>query len=132
MSRKLAMTIAVALLPVTGMAADPPARLFVKPLLCVLDESDAGCDMTFHVRWQSVVAGDYCLNDDLQLTPLRCWSLVRQGELREQRIVSEDFTYWLGDPARTSRLAAVKVEVLRVGSTDRRRERRTRHVWDVL
>jgi hypothetical protein len=26
----------------------------------------------------------------------------------------------------------VKVEVLRVGTADRRRERRTRHVWDVL
>jgi hypothetical protein len=24
------------------------------------------------------------------------------------------------------------VEVLRVGSDDRRRERRTRHIWDVL
>jgi hypothetical protein len=26
----------------------------------------------------------------------------------------------------------VKITVLRVGSADRRRERRTRHVWDVL
>jgi hypothetical protein len=46
--------------------------------------------------------------------------------------VSEEFIYWLGAPGGEDHLAEVKVTVLRVGSDDRRRERRTRHVWDVL
>ena len=47
-------------------------------------------------------------------------------------MVSEDFVFWLSPPAGTERVAEAKIEVLRVGSDDRRRERRTRHVWDVL
>ena len=57
---------------------------------------------------------------------------ARNGELREKRTVSQDFTYWLGVADSAERLAAAKVQVLRIGSDDRRRERRTRHVWDVL
>jgi hypothetical protein len=54
------------------------------------------------------------------------------GALQQEREFSEDFSYWLAAPAGSERLSPVKIEVLRVGSTDRRRERRTRHVWDVL
>jgi hypothetical protein len=46
--------------------------------------------------------------------------------------VSEAFIYWLGAPAGTQRAAEVKIDVLRLDSPDRRRERRSRHVWDVL
>ena len=54
------------------------------------------------------------------------------GEMKQQREFTEDFRYWLAIPAGTERLSEVKIEVLRLGSEDRRRERRARHVWDVL
>jgi hypothetical protein len=59
--------------------------------------------------------------------------------MKQERQVTEEFRYWLSQPpngaappAGTERLSEVKIEVLRVGSNDRRRERRARHVWDVL
>jgi len=114
-------------------AADlPAARLLVKPLLCVLDSDAAACSMTFNIRWRSPMAAEYCLNDSALSTPLRCWPSALSGSFAQQRAVSEPFFYWLGVPGSTQRTAEVKIEVLRLDSADRRRERRTRHVWDVL
>ena len=115
------------------MAADPPpVRLNVKPLLCVLDKNATACAVTFDIRWKSTSAGEYCLNDEAQPAPLRCWPRALSGEHRQERLVTEEFSFWLSPPAGTERVAEAKIEVLRVGSTDRRRERRSRHVWDVL
>ena len=113
-------------------AESPAVRLVVKPLLCVTDRDAPVCTMTFNIRWKGETPADYCLNDSFLTAPLRCWAAVRTGEHRIEREVSEEFLFWLGDPAGTERLAEVKISVLRVGSSDRRRERRTRHVWDVL
>jgi hypothetical protein len=113
-------------------AAEPQAKLVVKPLLCVLDRDDAGCHMTFNVKWAALIAAEYCLNIDLVRAPLKCWERTQTGELREKRLVNQDFSYWLGAAAGSERLAEVKVQVMRIGSDDRRRERRTRHAWDVL
>jgi hypothetical protein len=127
----LALLLAVASFP--AGAAEPPVKLAVKPLLCVLDKDATSCTMTFDIRWKSLIAGEFCLNDTLQPEPRMCWgSGQTAGRTTERREVSEEFMYWLGVPTGTERLSEVKISVLRVGSTDRRRERRTRHVWDVL
>jgi hypothetical protein len=117
----------------SAAAADPQAvRLSVKPLLCVIDKDEAACTINFDVRWKSTLAAEYCLNDSARPTPLRCWPRADAGEHTQERVVSEDFIFWLSPPTGTERVAEAKIEVLRVGSDDRRRERRTRHVWDVL
>jgi hypothetical protein len=117
----------------TATAADPlPVRLSVKPLLCVIDKNETACKINFDVRWKSVLPAEYCLNDSAKPAPLRCWPRADAGELTQERVVSEDFVFWLSPPAGAERVAEAKIEVLRVGSDDRRRERRTRHVWDVL
>jgi Protein of unknown function (DUF3019) len=124
----------------TALAADPPpVKLVIKPLLCVIDKNATACAVTFDIRWKSAQPGEFCLNDSVQTTPLRCWPRALAGEMQQQREFAEDFRYWLSVPAAGStppaggeRLSEVKIEVLRVGSNDRRRERRTRHVWDVL
>jgi hypothetical protein len=128
----LTFVVAGLALAMPAAAADPPVRLVVKPLLCVIDKGGASCAVTFDIRWKSVRAAEYCLNDEAQPAPLRCWPSANSGEHKQERIVTEDFVFWLARPAATERAAEVKVEVLRVGSDDRRRERRTRHVWDVL
>jgi hypothetical protein len=130
-----------------AFAADPePVKLVIKPLLCVIDKNATTCAVTFDIRWKSVQPNEFCLNDSVQATPLRCWPRALAGEMKQQREFSEDFRYWLSlpaaglsqpaagltPPAGGERLSEVKIEVLRVGSNDRRRERRTRHVWDVL
>lgn len=126
-----AVTGAWLALPVA--AADPaPVKLMIKPLLCVLDKDATSCSITFDIRWRSAEAADYCLGDSVNATPLRCWERAASGTLRHERSFSEDFLFWLAHPAGGTRLTEVKIEILRVGSTDRRRERRTRHVWDVL
>jgi len=113
-------------------AAEPPVRLYVKPLLCVLEKNAAACTVNFDIRWKSVRPGEYCLNDEAQPAPLHCWPSALSGEHRHERVVTQDFRFWLATPAGTERVAEAKIEVLRVGSDDRRRERRSRHVWDVL
>jgi hypothetical protein len=122
----------LAALPALAAPADLPVTLVVKPLLCVLDKGATSCVMTFDVRWKSILAAEYCLNDGKQPAPLRCWASARDGGMQQQRQVSEEFVYWLTQPAGVERLAEVKISVLRVDSADRRRERRARHVWDVL
>lgn len=133
------MRAALTILAVMGLAAlpaaaadPPPVRLVVKPLLCVIDKGATACTINFDVRWTSVLPAEYCLNDSARPPPLRCWPRADAGELTQERVVSEDFVFWLSPPTGNERVAEAKIEVLRVGSDDRRRERRTRHVWDVL
>ncbi|MBC8024417.1 MAG: DUF3019 domain-containing protein [Steroidobacteraceae bacterium] len=134
LTKRCALAIATCLVAsaASSIAAEPPLRLTAKPVLCVLDKDATSCRMSFDIRWKSVLAGEYCLNDSFLTAPLRCWASARAGDTRVERVVSEDFLFWLGAPTESEHLAEVKVSVLRVGSTDRRRERRTRHVWDVL
>lgn len=133
MIRNSLLALSLAAVSLNALAADPaPVKLSIKPLLCVLDKGATSCMMSFDVRWKSDVANEYCLNDTTKPGPLHCWSSAVSGAWLQEREVSEEFTYWLGKPGATDKLAEVKVTVLRVGSEDRRRERRARHVWDVL
>ena len=87
--------------------------------------------MSFLVVWQSGETGYYCLFNDFIDAPVRCWSEERAGRQNDARIVQENFSYWMTGRDSDSRLAQVDVEVLRMDSDDRRRRRRTRHVWDI-
>ena len=87
--------------------------------------------MSFLVLWESAQTGYYCLFNDFGETPIRCWSDERSGRTEDERIVENDFQYWMQDDSSELQLAVVTVEVLRLDSDDRRRKRRTRHVWDV-
>lgn len=130
---RLLVTLAL-LLPTLALAenqADDDMRLTVKPVLCVTDNRNPSCNMSFLVVWQSGKTGYYCLFNDLTEAPVRCWSEERAGQLSDDRIVRENFSYWMTDSDPDNRLAVVAVEVLRMDSDDRRRKRRTRHVWDI-
>ncbi len=140
---KLGGLAAGLMLAAPAFAADPapiaPVKLVIKPLLCVIDKDATSCAVTFDIRWKSSEPAEYCLSDSVQTTPLRCWPRALAGEMKQERVVSEEFRYWLSPAAAGvapqaggDRLSEVKIEVLRVGSNDRRRERRSRHVWDVL
>jgi len=119
-------------LALPAFAADPPVKLAVKPLLCVVDKGASSCLMSFDIRWKATQTGEYCLNDSAKPEPVRCWAPAINGAVLQEREVREEFIYWLGAPGGADHLSEVKVSVLRVDSADRRRERRTRHVWDVL
>lgn len=110
---------------------DTPVRLKVKPVLCITDERTPACEMSFLVLWESEETGYYCLFNDMEASALRCWTDESAGELDDQRTVRDPFSYWMTG-ADDALLAAVKVEVLRMESADRRRKRRNRHVWDIL
>ncbi len=114
--------------------AEEPAEveLNVKPLLCIVDKRTPSCEMTFEVRWESRESGYYCVLNDIEPLPLRCWDEARQGELEDERSVEQDFSYAVNEGGDAPPVAAVTVEVLRMDSDDRRRRRRTRHVWDLL
>ena len=127
----LLLLISALLAAETDVAADPTVRLTVKPVLCITDKRTPSCEMSFLIHWQSGTSGYYCLSSDLDENTLRCWSDEDTGQLTDDQTVREDFSYWMTTNADSTRLAAVTVEVLRMDTDDRRRRRRTRHVWDI-
>lgn len=122
--------IVVALLQ-TGEALSDDVELTVKPVLCIIDNRTPSCEMSFIVIWQSATTGYYCLFNNFGDAPVRCWSEEREGRLNDERTVQANFSYWMTGADEEERLAQVDVEVLRLDSDDRRRSRRTRHVWDI-
>lgn len=125
------LALFVAALAVADEAADKEVELTVKPVLCVTDSRNPSCDMAFVVIWESADTGYYCLFNDFQESSLRCWQEDRTGELVDERTVAENFSFWMTGEDFARRLVQVDVEVLRMDSDDRRRRRRTRHVWDI-
>ena len=88
--------------------------------------------MSFIIIWQSEQTGYYCLYSDFEEPALHCWTDERSGELNDERTVQTNFSYWMTGKDAESLLAEVAVEVLRMDTGDRRRNRRNRHVWNIL
>lgn len=112
-------------------AQDLPVSLRVKPELCITDKRGEACETSFLVRWESGAIGFYCLADDLSTTPLRCWERESSGRFDEERVVTQSFSYLLTTSGREQPLAAARVELMTIDSSDRRRNRRNRHAWSV-
>ena len=129
MRRLLALSLLF--LAVAPAAQADDMKLSVKPLLCITDDRNAVCEMSFLVVWESGERGYYCLFNDYGEAPVRCWNEEREGQLTDDRTVRETFSFWMTGPDTSNRLAEISVEVLRMDSDDRRRKRRTRHVWDI-
>ena len=126
------LVVPLLLAPLAGSAAPgEDMQLTVKPVLCITDRRTPRCEMSFLVIWRSGTSGYYCLYNDFDDAPIRCWNEERIGRLQDERTVEENFSYWMTGDDDEHRLAQVRVEVLRMDSEDRRRRRRTRHVWDI-
>lgn len=122
------------MLPLLAFADDEAERavvLSVKPLLCIVDQRAPACDMTFVIRWHSEENGYYCVFNDEEDDALGCWRDERAGETEDRRSVRENLDFWINE-SNGAPLDTVTVEVLRLDSDDRRRRRRSRHVWDLL
>ena len=122
------------LLPALFLATETRAEdveLKVKPVLCITDNRNPSCEMAFLVVWETESTGYYCLFNDFGESPVRCWDEEREGRATDERTVQETFSYWMTGADLEARLAQVTVEVLHLDSDDRRRKRRTRHVWDI-
>jgi hypothetical protein len=130
MRRTRIIGLLLAALLTAGNAPAEDVELTVKPVLCITDKRNPSCEMSFLVVWKSGSTGYYCVFNDFGDAPVRCWTEEREGRLTDERIVQEDFRYWLTGMDAETRLAEVEIEVLRMDSDDRRRRRRTRHVWD--
>jgi hypothetical protein len=131
---RFAVSLVVLLTSVIAIADDEKdggVEFSVKPLLCIVDQRTPGCDMSFLVRWSSNSTGYYCVFNSQEENPLNCWSEQRAGELRDERSVEEDLQFWINESGGVA-LESITVEVLRMDSDDRRRRRRSRHVWDIL
>jgi len=111
---------------------DEEMQLKVRPVLCIIDERTPSCQMSFLVLWQSAETGYYCLHNDFGREPLRCWTERQSGELSDDRTVDTEFSYWMTGDKDDAPLAVVAVEVLQLATGDRRRKRRSRHVWSIL
>jgi len=131
MGRFLALALILPALLAAGNVHAEEMALTVKPVLCIVDSRNPSCEMSFIVMWQSGSSGYYCLFNDFGDAPVRCWNEEREGQLTDERDVRQGFSFWMTGVDGEVRLAQVDVEVLRMASDDRRRKRRTRHVWDI-
>ena len=131
MHRFVAIALLVPLLAAASDETERTVRLDVKPVLCITDRNKPRCDLSFIVVWQSTASGYYCLHNDFEDAPLTCWRDSRNGRTTDDRSVANSFSFWMTGQDPETRLAEVDVEVLQMDSGDRRRRRRTRHVWDI-
>ncbi len=131
MRRHFVLVLLLSLLLAAGESHAEDMELTVKPVLCITDKRNPSCEMAFLVVWRSGSTGYYCLLNDFGEAPIRCWNEEREGQLSDEQVVRESFSYWMIGTDPKARLAQVDVEVLRMDSDDRRRSRRTRHVWDI-
>lgn len=113
------------------VSANDDVKLTVKPVLCILDEQTTVCDMAFLVLWESSVDGYYCLYNHFGSSPLRCWQSESEGRHEERRTVERSFQYWLTVDGDEEPVATAAVDVMIAAPSDRRRSRRTRHIWDL-
>ena len=132
MQRTLFTLIAVLAFWPAGAAEPPPANLTVKPVLCIVDERTPTCDLSFVIAWQALQLGYYCVLNDHDVEPLRCWADSQSGETTDSRKLTESIEFRLEEGEAGMLVASATVDVLRKDSDDRRRRRRTRYVWDVL
>ena len=133
--RHLAVVLAVpALAWAQGLARAqaPRVALTVKPVLCITDSREESCELSILVMWRSDAAGRYCLHNDFAAQPIRCWQLASSGMVVEERVVDATFRYWLTNGDTDARLAEATLDVMSTETDDRRRQRRRRHVWDIL
>lgn len=131
--RPLVLVFLVMSLP--ALAQDDDAQdydLEVRPLLCIVDARIASCEIRFEIEWRSLLAGYYCVAASTDDDALRCWAEASAGQHEDERVVAQSFDYLLNEGEDGEPLATATVEVLRKDSDDRRRRRRTRHVWDIL
>jgi len=75
--------------------------------------------------------GNYCLASDTRPLPLHCWTQAAAGEHRDSVIVTRISITGSLNPTVPKRLSVVKWNSAATDQ-DRRRARRSRHVWDVL
>lgn len=108
------------------------AELAVRPNLCIVDARQPVCAARFVVTWQSPESGYHCVLVDDDEQPLHCWPESRAGEVEDERELEEAIRYRLDRDGEAEPVAEASVEVLHMDSDDRRRNRRSRHVWDVL
>lgn len=132
MRKAVTILVLVAGANVSVAHASEDFSLDVKPVLCIIDRRTPNCDMNFLITWTSATPGYYCLFNQFATTPLRCWYEANAGQHQEQRIVDTGFQYWLAEDGSDEPLVAVAVEVMTTDTGDRRRKRRTRHIWDLL
>ncbi|MEM8815757.1 MAG: DUF3019 domain-containing protein [Pseudomonadota bacterium] len=132
MKRFCAILIAAFLPALTAADENKIVELTVKPLLCIVDQRTPSCDMSFRILWRSAERGYYCVLNSLDEEPLHCWSEQRRGEVKDERSAREDFSYSINQGDGEQPIETVTVQIVRVDSDDRRRRRRSRHVWDLL
>lgn len=125
-------------LPAAAEGADADkASIRVQPDLCMTTAQQPRCELTVAIDWQAPEAADFCVRDSLPDSPaVRCWQQAETGAATDSRFVDRSFEYLLTDDQEAAGertvAARARVKVLAARSTDRRRNRRRRHVWSVL
>ncbi len=87
-------------------AADPPVKLIVKPLLCVVDKGATTCAVTFDIRWKSMLPARVLPQRQRADHPAALLAQRVSGEHQHSAKFSEDFMLLaVARPLATERLS---------------------------
>ncbi len=126
-----------ALLVVLASSGHADYKLMVKPQLCITTVQRPACAVEVELSWQAPTLGDHCVFSDQGEAPRACWQTSAAGLMTENQVLEQSRSYWLtaadaNDAKNQPRLAQTEIKVLAAKSTDKRRNRRRRHVWSLL
>lgn len=111
--------------------ASAASELRIQPSVCLLQPGETICRTDVAIEWSSTVVLLACLSRLDIADPLRCWRDEQRGEFRETLTTERSTVYLLTSPDNET-LAEAKLDVLAVQPADKRRSRRSRHVWDLF
>ena len=108
------------------------ASIVASPNACTLEPLEEVCEMTFHVIWDTPEEGNYCLFEDNEDEPLKCWIETNRGsvELEFSGHILEEYKMYLLLNSKTEiTVATVTVPISGTLKQRQRAQRRRRGFW---
>lgn len=100
--------------------------LTIKPDKCISLRQGLVCYQRVKFNWQLDNAGDYCLVEDSDADPIKCWSQQRAGSLTTEFAARESTDYYLIDRVDNRRIGKATMQVAWVYRNKKRNRKRWR------
>lgn len=108
------------------------ASLVASPNSCKLEPSQEICEMEFHIIWETPSKGDFCLFEENDYKPKKCWQDVQRGSIELPfigHILKEYKVYRLKNSKTKRVVATLSVSIKGTLKQKQRAQRRRRGFW---
>lgn len=123
LQKNAALLILAIFLPCITAADDQISRLKILPDRCISLHQGQVCYQLATVSWQVPMVSNYCLFQDQDSVPLRCWQSANQGELKIDFQSAKPINYHLHEKGHKAAIASSTLDVSWVYQSPKRRTR---------